>query len=113
MPKCGRCKRVSPSRRRKRCNRLKARDLLWQRVLAENQTFKKNEASFKQGWDNAVFSVEGIPSLYEAMAIEKKPGKTTTQDIFKLQALTKAKWENMYQGSGTVGAIDGFESLIY
>ena len=82
-------------------------------LLAENQTFKKNEASFKQGWDNAVFSVEGIPSLYEAMAIEKKPGKTTTQDIFKLQALTKAKWENMYQGSGTVGAIDGFESLIY
>jgi len=82
-------------------------------LSADNATFQKNTASFMQGWDNAVFSVSGIPSLYEAIAIEKKDGLKTTQDIFKAQAFTKKTWMNMYQGTGTVGSIDGLEALDY
>ena len=81
--------------------------------VGDNATFNAGMASFSQGWSNAVFSLNGIPSLYEAMTTEKKAGYETVKDIFKAQSFDKSDWTTMYKGNGTVGSIDGLEALDY
>ena len=81
--------------------------------VGDNATFNAGMASFSQGWSNAVFSLNGIPSLYEAMTTEKKAGYETVKDIFKAQSFDKSDWTTMYKGNGTVGVIDGLEALDY
>ena len=82
---------------------------------AENQTFKKGMASFSQGWNNAVFGLNSINSIYKLMAIESKktPDYASAEYLFKEQAIDKTTWEAMYQGAGTVGVIDGLTALSY
>ena len=61
---------------------------------AENATFKANTASFQQSWTNAVFSVEGIPSLYEALA----QFDYSISEAFEAHKLTASVWNGMYKG---------------
>jgi hypothetical protein len=61
---------------------------------AENATFKANTASFQQSWTNAVFSVEGIPSLYEALA----QFGYNVSSAFEAHKLTSSVWNGMYKG---------------
>lgn len=78
----------------------------------ENATFKANTGSFKQSWENAVFGVGSVSgNFYEAIAIIKKDGYKTVDEIFTKQAINKAKWEGMYKGNGTVSDVDGLTDL--
>ena len=78
----------------------------------DNETFKSNTAAFKQSWDNAIFKVSGVAaSFYEAIAIQKKAGYRTVEEIFTKQAIGKAVWTGMYKGSGTVTDVDGLTDL--
>ena len=77
-----------------------------------NKTFNANTASFVQSWDNAIFGVNSVsPVFYDAIVVEKKDGFTTVEEIFSHQALTKARWQNMYKGSLSVSDIDGLVEL--
>ena len=79
---------------------------------APNKTFSMGTASFAQSWTNAVFTVNGVSTnLYEALAIIKKDGYKTVHDIFTKQAFTKAQWEAMYAGDGTVTDVDGLVAI--
>ena len=70
---------------------------------ADNATFKANTASLQQSWTNAVFTVSSVaPSFYEAIAIQKKPGFQTVDEIFTKQAFTKDAWTSMYKGNGSI-----------
>ena len=81
-------------------------------VSADNPTFNANIASFMQSWTNAVFGVSSVaPSLYEALAIQKKDGYKTVEEIFTKQAMTKTMWAAMYKGSNAVTDEDGLVSL--
>lgn len=62
---------------------------------ANNPTFKANTASFEQSWTNAVFSVDGIPSLYEGLTAHEK----TVEGAFASQQLTATLWKGMYKGN--------------
>jgi hypothetical protein len=79
---------------------------------ADNATFKANTASLQQSWTNAVFTVSGVaPSLYEALAIQKKKGYKTVEDVFPKQSFTKETWVGMYKGNGTVSDVDGLVAI--
>ena len=58
---------------------------------AENEIFKANTASFEQSWTNAVFSVDGIPSLYEALFQYEK----SVSEAFSAQKITAEMWAGM------------------
>ncbi|MBQ3572112.1 MAG: hypothetical protein IJA15_04730 [Clostridia bacterium] len=62
---------------------------------AENATFKANTASFEQSWTNAVFSVSGIPSLYQALYEYNK----TLTECFNAQQISESIWKGMYKGN--------------
>ena len=79
----------------------------------DNDTFKYNTASFAQTWTNAVFSVGNVSgNFYEAIAIIRKSGYTTVDEIFSKQAFTKATWTSMYRGNKSVTDVDGLVSLV-
>ncbi len=79
----------------------------------DNDTFKYNTASFAQSWTNAAFSVGNVSgNFYEAMAIIRKNGYTTVDEIFSKQAINKATWTGMYRGSKSVTDVDGIVSLV-
>ena len=64
--------------------------------VAENETFKANSASLQQSWTNAVFSVGGTPSLYEAL---KPLGTHSVSSAFEAQQIDAATWALMYKGN--------------
>ena len=80
----------------------------------ENKTFKANTASFKQSWDCPVFAVPTVSTnFYEAIAIIKKDGYKTVEEIFAKQSVSKSKWRGMYQGgSEKVTDVDDLEDLL-
>ena len=63
---------------------------------ANNPTFKANSASLQQSWTNAVFSVGGTPSLYQALA---PLGEHTVRSAFEAQQISASAWESMYKGN--------------
>ena len=64
--------------------------------VADNPTFKANNASLQQSWTNAVFSVGGTPSLYQALA---PLGTHTVQSAFEAQQISAEAWSTMYKGN--------------
>ena len=66
---------------------------------AENETFKANTASFEQSWNNAVFSVEGVPSLYEALY----QYDMSVFEAFEAQKITADLWARMKKQALFVG----------
>ncbi len=74
-----------------------------------NKTFKANSNTFAHGWNtDGAFSVKTSPSYYQYKIANTS---ATLDEIFKLQAISKASWEGMYQGSKTVTDVDGVTSI--
>ncbi len=74
----------------------------------DNATFKKNNGKFSHGWNTEnAFSVGTSPSYYQY----KIANTTATLDeIFKMQAISKASWSSMLQGK-TATDVDGLTSI--